>query len=396
MMTLRRLLIISGLLSVLLSGCGTSGTEAPTANPEPATPPSRTVMAAWQPAGAPLTVENVGQIQRLGTLEFPDEPASTVFSFAVALNQTEIAAINSNSVMLWDLFSGTLRFSTLSQDATQVFFAPDRASLYTLTADGLLRKIDTASGDVTQITPLTESAGIHSAYDPLNGWLAVDMPNGDWVLWDVPGNLRMGLQTGTGAPIQAMAFDSARSRFAVADRNGTVEVWDIPSLVRLWRADLLSPISRTAFTEAGLLLVKADDGVLLMEAGDGTVIAPVSGPVGSIFGLLAQADTLLMSSSDDTTLQSYDLIRGGIPLTLALENTERLSAEENADGTLMLTAAPGTIPTLWKHLPTGGWEVMQQIEVGAPVIRTAWTADGYQIVLFRVDGQAEVWGIAAR
>jgi WD40 repeat protein/class 3 adenylate cyclase len=190
------------------------------------------------------------------------------------------------ALTLLDLRTGkSRRFPQNHEGVAGVAFGPDGSMLVSANFDGTV-----IEWDVDSMEPLQTLTG-HSGR-PLSLALTTDgttayttAADATIIEWDLAGDRRLGRtftwgQATPGDFVPVFALDSSGKRLAVPRVDGTVEVWDIPTLSKL--AELPAPLGTTAvsFAPHGDVLATGggeDGSIVLWQAGDWNRVGTLSG-----------------------------------------------------------------------------------------------------------------------
>ena len=377
-----------------LSACADVGlpvTLTPTTRPEPtALPP----MDGWVQAATPITLTNVQQITQLGRLDAP-EPPSTLFAYALSLDNALLAALNNDFLIVWDLVTGEIIFGSERLDANVVLFGPDRQEIYTLNAAGGLRIYDVVSGDLLETLPAFDQYNGTWAYDPVGGWLALGSEGGAVQVWDMPARTPLNVLEGPASSLAALSISPDGETVAVAHANGTIQVWDFADGQVLATNDLMTPVTQILFAPSGrAIVINSGDGVLVLAASTAQVLYGLTDTANrGILSFAGQTDVLIMGGIDgDITL--WDTADGRRAAVLPGTQGERPSASASPSGDILMTSTRAGA-SFWNlsNLASGtvlrGNATLPEMDV----FQTVWTADSLQILLFEAIGPVRIMGI---
>ncbi len=385
-------------LIALLGLAGCTGSVAPPAATLTSTPrPDPTALPTpdgWTLASAPLTLETVPQLRELGRLTAP-EPPSTVFAYALSLDNALLAGLNNEFVLVWDLFTGDQLFVAERRGANAILFGPDRQQIFTLSDSGELRVYDALRGSVVETLGAFDQYNGVWAYDPLGGWLALGSDDGAVQVWDMLERIPLTVLESIDVPVTALAFSPDGAALATSDRNGTLRFWDFQNGQQGVSADLLTTVSKIVYAPSGsVLAINSGDGVLVMDPATGNVVASLAEePTDGLFEFLGQAD-LLVLGGESTDLSLWDPFTGALAAILPGTKGDRVSAAGSPQGEMLLASSRAST-SLWNISRISAGTVLRG-SIGLPsadVLRVVWTADGLQILIFEALGPVRVFGI---
>lgn len=393
-------------LMIVLMGLAACAPAAPTPaeTPLPTERPTQTPIApsveGWADPIAPLTVENIADLRLLGQLNAP-EPPSTVFAHALAPDQTALAALNNDLLLMWDLIDGSLRWSVSRQGANRVYYAPDKETVYTVNSLGDINLFNAGNG-----APLPSLRG-HSAYSdaadhlPDEGVIALGGVDGTVRLWDVPARAaRATLTDDPALTVAAVALATDSARVAVATDDGAVSVWDWRTGQRLARyplgvttPDLLwSPDGRYLAAGTGRALIAIDT-----QGNDGIRTLQTDGAE-ALLGFVPASPYLLTTEEGGAGIALWHIAEGRIAAVLTgieRQRGDRLAVGFSPDGRLLFVAGMGVRPTVWNitNLAQGAVARGNLAIPDDQLFSAVWTTDGFLILTFDALGPVKAWGV---
>jgi WD40 repeat protein len=351
----------------------------------------------WLEPAAPVSLETVAGIGLLGRLDNPITP-STVFDHAISPDGTRLAGLDNRSVIVWDLITGDTVFSTgRSEDASRIFFAPDKTELYVAERTGLIAIHDAETGQTANTFRAIDSYDGVLAYAPDAGWLAVGNRQGAVRIWDPAQRQAMVTLQAAPRPILRLAFAPTGDLLAAADSEGTITVWD-------WRAQ--RQIHTLTTGQAVLALAFAPDETRLAAAAPNAIglwsldtgeqaQRLNTGPGASEIVAFSPDGSLLISGGDTPDMQVWNPQTGSLIARLPGVGENRLSAVFSPDSRLLLTSDLGGTVSLW-NLTTLGANTVNRADLdtgSAPIYAVDWTPDSLLLVLFGATGSVYLWGI---
>jgi WD40 repeat protein len=385
------LVILAPLL--VLNACigGTPAGELP--RQSPTLPPQ-----AWIVSAAPITLQNIPQIQALGVLQAPDAQ-STLLDYALSPDGTRLAAVNNEQIMAWDLLTGEALFVSGRSGVTQLYYAPDKTELYGVAPEG-----DVVIFNVETGAPLNRVAGIDrylgvATFDALNGWLALGSEDGNVRVWDMLERTALATIPAHTAALTALAFSEDGERLASISADGRVKVWN-------WRERTLvfedtsgqaQPL-RLAYSPAGDQIAVGTAFTALMWGGDGALQHSIAVEGDGVTQVLkfSPDGRFLLGGSRSGGIFLWDAASGEQRARLPDLEGGRLSAVFAPDTSVLMTSTVGEPVSLWNLGGIQGDTIPRsQLDVGSEtIVFVDWTRDSRLLLMMDSGGRIFVWGIA--
>jgi hypothetical protein len=193
---------------------------------------------------------------------------------------TLAAAIDFEHLRLWDVSSGTERWS-LPVGTQDVTFAPDGRSLVLL-IDGAATRLDVADGHVIDQVPIPAAGGLFLAPD---GRTAFAVAGATGSAWDLETGKQLREFTGHTARIANAAF-SADGRFVATSSNDeTARIWDVATGELLQTlAGHTEIVFQSAFSPDGTLLLTGslDNSARLWDVATGVELRRFAGHTAAV------------------------------------------------------------------------------------------------------------------
>lgn len=395
-------------------------TSAESADGRPTLPPLPTA-PVWRAPTEPITAQNIERLALLGQLGISSGEPSTIFDYAISADSTRLAVLNNSFLMVWDLVTGEEVFSMTRQDESRVFYSPDKNSLYTVGASGILYLVNAETGAIQEQLMPSEDAPYNglTTYHPETGTLVVGGANGDIKVWAMLERTLLATITlsdrgeVTAAPntppAQAisLAFSPDGERLAAAYDDGSVWLWDWRNRAPAVMLAALPPeqqsmIDKVQVSPDGQYIVgmtssygivwDAQTGALrhLLEVGaGGSAFLFKFAPPDTLPGIYA----LTGGTTRDTTL--WDIQSGELASALPGVGGNNIDAAFSPDETLLLTTLFSGGITLWNldNLASGTIARSTKVFENRSILNIAWTGDSFLILMFDARGFVEVWGI---
>jgi WD40 repeat protein len=385
------------LAALVLAACApaASPVDAPTATPteRPTPTPLPVSDGTWQASTLPLTADNAAELRFLGQLEMP-EPPSTLFSYMLSVDQTRLAGLNNDMLIVWDLIDGEQVFQRSRLNANRVFYGPDKDRLYLLGAGevALLDAEDGAEIDQLRVHPAYNEA---YAYDPLDGRLLVGGTDGTLKLWSLPDRESL-LTTDAGlnpTPITAAALSPVDGRFAGAF-TGTLQLFDADG-ARLAEMRIPQAVYDLRFTDDGRYVVANAGGtILLWDTQQNTSQALAERGGDEIFLMIPDSPYLIINTESGVNI--WNVATRQLAAFLTESGDEPLRAAVSPDGTLLLTVSYGRGASLWNLSNVASGSVARgALSIDDPnLLDVVITGDGFVALFFDARGPIAAWGIA--
>lgn len=350
----------------------------------------------WIESADVITLETVPQIALLGRLDSPGLP-STVFAHALSPDGTRLAGLDNEQLVVWDLITGEMVFTTARRDATHVLFSADKTEVYTVDLTGLVRVHDAENGRTqTTFTAIRDYENILAFY-PEAGWLAFGNREGEIRVWDPIERQSLVTYDAHDLAVRRMVFSPDGDWLATADNIGNIKVWD-------WRNRQL--VTAIESEDPALALSIAPDNTML-AAGTSENIRLWSLPDGEYLRMLdtgPSAVQVMDFSPDGSYLVNggatpemllWDPQTGNLIARLPDVGEDRLSMAFSPDGDLLLTSVLGGPAVLW-NMRTITRNTVNRADLdlqGNSAYSVDWTSDGRLLTLFGMTGSVYIWGI---
>jgi WD40 repeat protein len=388
---LKRVFLLVGLL---LAACAQAGDPSVPAGPRNVvTQPA----VEWVASGSPITLDTVAQVQPLGRLDNPTAP-STLFDHAFSPDGTLLAGLDNQELAVWDLISGQLVFSnTRRAEESRVFFAADKAEVYTVESSGLVTVYEAATGrSQTSFQTLADFAG-QVAYYSEDGWLAVGNRTGQVQVWDPLERQSLVTIVAHDGPVQQMAFSGDGERLATLSVDHQIKVWD-------WRqSDLRAtftndvPVLSLAFAPDGQVVAAGTASTIRLwslATGDLAHVLPTGADAIQVMAF-SPSGQVVVNGGQIADMQVWDVAQGKLAAQLPGVGRDRLSLAFAPNGDLLLTSVLGKGVTLWNLATlTGNTVNNAELDVGGvSIFAVDWTRDGRLLTLFGAEGAVYVWGV---
>lgn len=351
------------------------------------------------PAASPIAAANVASMSYLGRLD-PPEPTSTVFAYDFSPDGARLVALNNDLVLAWNLLSGELLFQTARNDLIGVYTSPDKTEIYGWRNDGEVVVLGGTRGELLTTFTGTPNFASVTAYDPVNGWLALGATDGSFKVWDAAAReSRATIEAHTGQ-IDALAFSSDGTRIASAGAEGVVRVWDWSTREMVAEYKLDDPelrITALAFPpDDDTLAIGTTRDTRLWSLTDTTQVSSLdSGAVTKGLLKFSPDGRYLLAGNANTGLSLWDINAAQLAARLDEARGTALSAAFSASGDLLLTSTFDGETALWNLSGLTGDTINKAVlDVGTDQITDiAWSADGVTLLLFDAVGAVYVWGV---
>jgi WD40 repeat protein len=395
------------LLALLLAACGAPRQPEPTQIPGPAARQVAQIPEApdWREPADVITRENISGIELLGRLDPPGEQLSTVFDYAFSIDGTELAGLNSDLLIVWDLISGERLVSRARHQVSLVYYAPDKTEVFAVDHDGVIVVHDAANGQIK--TDLNAHADYNGTADfhPDQGWLALGGYDGSVRVWDPLERSALVTIEAHEREIRWLAFSPDGELLVTASDSGAVRLWDWRDRRLLAELENEQVTGRGAFSAAGDRLAISTErfiNVWGLESAGGNLDARLlhtlqTGPGGASDVLKFSPDgRYLINGGALPDMMVWDAQTGTMAAQLPGVGGDRTSAAFSPDGELLVAAVLDGPVTLWDMTSiTDETVVRADLQVGTDrVLIVDWSADGFTLLFFDAIGPIYVWGIA--
>jgi WD40 repeat protein len=415
------------LVITLLAACATGNNETnesdpisqdrPTVEAETVTPrptfapqegPEGVVFTPIPPAPAyveavePITRANANRLAYLGRLD-PSFRPNTVFAHALSPNNTQLAGLNIDRVLMWDLISGDLLWETARQGASFIYYSLDKNQLYAVGGTGQVMVLNAKRGNVIEnyLAHPNPSGGV--AYHQAGEWLAFGGSDGTIKVWDTSERESLVTFGDHSGEIGTLTFSDDGTHLAAADTTGQVKVWDWRDQRELGTIDLDGRLtSRLDFSPDGeRLAIGTRPNVTIWQLTDTgvTLLRTLETGEGGTTSVMQFSDDgrFLITGGNIPDMIVWDA-ETGEPLVLLPEiGQEQIAADFSPNAALLVTSVLDGAVNLWN---------MESIDLDERIIVSArlptetnriidilWTDDGFLLLFFDAAGPIYVWGI---
>lgn len=297
-----------------------------------------------------------------GELRVLDAHAKVVQDVAVSPDGLRIASASlDHTIILWEDWD-RVRYSSLQEQRFQVrdlSFSPDGTRLATVSRDYLIRIWDTSTWN--EVATLEGHAGMVGkvAFTPDGRHVISGTFAGDLRIWDASSGRVVAtadFQDPRRHLAGSMAIDPAKGRFAVAWKNGKVEIWDIH-------------LKRVTFT---------------------ATVTATNEPPDVTFG---PAGELLCIGMDDRPTRVFDVDRGCEILEIEKAKNERVfDGRFSPDGRWIVTCGRQTSLRLLNART--GEEIRVFPGLGRRINDVQFSPDCTRLFTASQDGVIDVWNVA--
>jgi WD40 repeat protein len=392
---MRPLFSIAALIVViLLPACA----SAPVGQPDPQRSTPTPTAAPWRASAAPVSLDNITQVAALGRLDQPDV-TSTIVDFALTPDSTRLAALTNTQLIVWDLLTGQVVFSSGRSEATQIYISPDKTELYgiTPTGDGVI--FDAATGGILNRIAAHPAYNGVAAFDDENGWLALGGSDGTVKVWDPLERTSLATFQAQGEGMTALAFSPDGERLATAGGENSVRLWDWRSqtMLRDWATLEADPFTVALSSDGTQAAAGVINGAFIWSADADEALHRVEmGENGATRVLqFSPDDAYLLGGSRPAGAVLWSVESGAVVSALPDTGGDGLSAAFSPDGSLLVTASVGNPVSLWNLTQiTGDTIGRADLAVASgEVLDVAWSDDGRLLLFFDARGFVYVWGI---
>lgn len=363
--------------------------------------PTETVPAPnYREPVEPITLDNVMNIEYLGRLDAPGRK-STIFSWAISPDGTQLVAINNDLLLEWNIVTGSLNFNTSRRDVTTVLYSSDKSEIYGINPNGTALVYRSITGDELTSIKLHDSYSGIIDYNDLNGWLAVAGNDGTIKVWDLQERLSLVTFDAHEDTIVDVVLSPDGNRLATTGVDGVIKIWDWEAKSQVSAYDLQSAIADDmVFSPDGSQLavatpnfvalwdVLADELDFVLQSGSDTANEVLKfSPNGQLLATAGEKGNMRLWDTDTSNLQIELPEIGGT----------RVAGVFSPDTTLLATTLLGQDASLWNLT-----DITEKTVGRAPLdvvsnnlFSVEWSSDGYTLLFLDSTGEIYVWGIPA-
>jgi WD40 repeat protein len=282
-------------------------------------------------------------------------------------------------------------------------FSPDGNRVVTASVDGTARVWDKQLAKV--LVELHQERVINgAAFSPDGNLIVTASEDHTARVWEASTGVELLVLRGHQRPVGAAAFSPDGDLIATASEDHTARIWDATSGTMLRTLDgHRVGVNDVAFSPDGNRIVTADtDGnALVWVTATGTVLPvprdyelhPVlNSHKGAVNSAAFSPDgTLVVTASDDRTVQVWDARNGERHRTFRGHRSEVTSATFSPDGIRLLSAANDGLALVWR--PDQTMELFS-LRHKRRINHATYSPDGSEILTTSADGVVRVWGTA--
>ncbi|PJF22993.1 MAG: hypothetical protein CUN56_03165 [Phototrophicales bacterium] len=409
---MKQLWIIPFILIVLLAACSGSDSNLPTATPEGviaqfdspsdaervvATPRNVEAFEQWLSANQVITPENVFQMTLIGRADSP-EPVSTIFSYAFSSDGTRLAALNNNYVLVWDLITGRLLVNNARREAIQVFFSPDKMSVFTINPQGLIRIYGLERGREQLNYDAHPNYSQRAAYNVEQGLLALGGTDGTIKVWDVFNRVSLVTIDAHDGAVVNLRFTPDMTYLVSAGEDGEVIVWDWQNRERI---STILPVERVIHTAISpkndQIAIATRDVVTVWTLPEGEFLYTLQvGEGGASSVLLFSPDgRYLINGGVAMDMNVWTAASGDLVALLPGVIGTDVSAAFAPNSNLLLTAVLDGDVSLWNLDQIANQSLPRAALApgGERTLDVAWSPDGFLMLFIDASGPVYVWGV---
>lgn len=417
-MPVKRLWLLMLISTIVLTACASGGddpdrTPLPTSTTAPTRPAAEgpdgseilplPPPPAYRTASAVISQENVPQAEYIGRLDPPGEPSS-IFAYTFSPDGTQLAALDSNLMMMWDLITGERVFDAPRQNMSYYYFSPDKDEVYGINLEGRVRAYETSNAEAQRTyTGHPQFNGAH-VFDDDGGLLAMGGFDGTVRVWDTREDLSLVTIDAHPLSINVMAFSPDRRYLATGADDSRVRIWDWRARQQITEIDLAgSVLSALAFDPDNRRLAVATTENISLWTVIGVDEADFEFTLltgeGGATDVMTFSDNgqYLVNGGGIISMNVWDAETGDLLALLPDVGGQRTSAAFHPTSNLLLTATLDGPVQLWnldqinREAGTIAGGVLNV--PSERIIDVDWSPDGFQMLFFDASGSVFVWGI---
>lgn len=303
-------------------------------------------------------------------------------------------------VNVWEAGTGELLLTLdggLEEAGAALAFSPDGTTLAASWATQVVLW-DLRTGEViSRLTgkPVGASVGYNLGvgqigFSPDGGRLAVANLNGSCEVWDLANRTKALSLPSEGQPAKAIAFSPDGRRLATAGDDGIVRIWDAAAGTQIQALPLGGVIHSVAFSSDGSFLGAAseDGGIKIWDAATGMVVTSPPRQSG-LYDIAFMPDGRFVTAGQDGTARVWDSATGEQLLVLAGPTSTVISVAGSPDGRRIASGAYDGSLRIWDAGP--GRELLTIQAHDGIVWETVFSPDGKRIASAGVDGRVKLW-----
>jgi WD40 repeat protein/DNA-binding SARP family transcriptional activator len=303
---------------------------------------------------------------------------------------TLVAAIDVDGLRLWDVATGTERWS-LPVGTQDVTFSPDGRSL-ALLLDGAASLLDVEDGHVLQQVTIPDAGGLFLAPD---GRTAFATAGATGSLWDLETGMQLREFIGHTARIANAAFSADGRLVATSSNDETARIWDVATGTLLQTlAGHTEIVFQSAFSPDGSLLLTGslDNSARLWDVATGAELRKFAGHTAAVYSVGFTTDgTHALTTGKDGTIRFWD-VRAPIERdTLGGPTSFMYAVDYSPDGKLVFAGNADGTSQLWE---VATQRVTHVLFDDARVNVAAFSPDGRYVLTAAEGHPAELWDVS--
>lgn len=383
------------ILALMLAACAPVDAPSPTPTSDERPTPTAVPLTVqgWTAAAEPITAQNAPRLRPLGELR-TIEPFSTLFAYAISPDGTRLAALNFDFLTVWDLIDGSTMFTLERLGATQVYYAPDKSTLYLLAPDGMVRVLDAETGNQRDTFRAHPDFSGAVAYVADVGLLALGGNDGTLKVWDVV-ERRSLVTFGEGAAVSALALSPDGELLLSALANGNAALWRWREQTSTAVTTLPAPPFASVFSDDGRYAAISAGAVVVWDTLTGEARTLPAEHGGLLMQFVRGQPYLMIDTLD--ALEIWNL-QTNTRAAILTDLQGAASADTSPDGALMfgLVRNSESGASLWGLANLARGSVARgSLNIDTPTLfSVVWSADGFSVLVFDVRGFVTVWGVA--
>lgn len=407
--------IAIALLVSVFAACSPSTEDVPN-TPEPTAQPtlSEGVLTARPPIGLEptatvppptyrepsesISLETVSKIDYLGRLDALGRK-STIFDWVISPDGIQLAALNNELLLEWNLVTGQLNFNNSRGSINQVLYSLDRNEIYGIDVEGLTVVYRSITGD--QLTTLNlhpEYSGVVT-YDDIRGHLAVAGDDGTIKVWDMLARESLVTFDAHIDKIVNMAFSTDGQALATTGVDGTIKIWAWETKAQVAEYDLQNAVAQSMVfsSDDSQLAVATQNFVAMWDVFTGELDYVLQSGTATANEVLkfSPDGRFLLTAGSEGNMRLWNTETSDLEIELPDIGGNRVSAVFSVDSSLLVTTILGKDASLW-NLTDITERTVGRAPLSVPsnnLFGVDLSSDGYSLLFFDATGDIFVWGI---